>query len=93
MRRGDRSGDSSVILREGAVKLITTPQVCQWVVRRPDRLEDDVRVRLRAICQHSRTLATVTQLVQGFARLLRERRGPAPWSSGGFEGHVNRIKM
>ena len=76
------------------------------------------------------TLATVTQLAQRFAGLLRERRSPdqlvawveavegtdipelhtfasglrkdwaavtagltLPWSSGGVEGHVNRIKM
>jgi transposase len=50
-------------------------QVCQWILRRPDRLDDDDRERLRAICGRCSTLATATQLVQRFARLLRERRG------------------
>jgi transposase len=108
----------------------TARQVCQWILRRPDRLDDNDRARLRAICERSPTLTTVTQLAQSFARLLRERRGPGhlnawieavegadipelhafasglrkdwaavsagltlPWSSGGVEGHVNRIKM
>jgi len=108
----------------------TARQVCQWVLRRPDRLDDDDRERLRTICERCSILATVTQLVQRFATLLRERRGlgqlvawieavedtdipelrsfasglrkdwaavtaglTLPWSSGGVEGHVNRIKM
>src|SRR5260370_135220 len=108
----------------------TARQVCQWILRRPDRLDEDDRDRLQAICARCPTLATVTQLVQGFARLLRERRGlqhlvawvdaveaadipelhaftcglrkdwaavtaglTLPSSSGGVEGHVNRIKM
>ena len=53
----------------------TARQVCQWVLRRPDRLDEDDRDRLQAICGRCPTLATVTQLVQSFARLLRERRG------------------
>jgi transposase len=54
----------------------TARQVCQWVLRRQDRLGDDDRAHLNAICERCPTLATVTRLVQGFARLLRERRGP-----------------
>jgi transposase len=54
----------------------TARQVCQWVLRRPDRLASDDRDHLQAICARCPTLATATQLVQGFARLLRERRGP-----------------
>ncbi len=53
----------------------TARQVCQWILRRPDRLDQDDRDRLQAICARCPTLATVTQLVQGFARLLRERSG------------------
>ena len=108
----------------------TARQVCQWVLRRPDRLDDGDREHLRTICERCSILATVTQLVQRFATLLRERRGlgqlvawieavegadipelrsfvsglrkdwaavtagfTLPWSSGGVEGHVNRIKM
>jgi transposase len=53
----------------------TARQVCQWILRRPDRLDEDDRHRLQAICTRCPTLAIVTQLVQGFARLLRERLG------------------
>jgi transposase len=53
----------------------TARQVCQWILRRPDRLDEDDRDHLQVICERCPTLATVTQLVQGFARLLRERRG------------------
>ena len=54
----------------------TARQVRQWILRRPDRLDDDDREHLRAICERCSTLATVTQLAQRFAGLLRERRSP-----------------
>lgn len=53
----------------------TVRQVCQWTLRRPDRLEQEDREHLQAICARCPTLATATRLAQGFARLLRERRG------------------
>jgi transposase len=53
----------------------TVRHVCQWILRRPDRLEREDREHLQTICARCPTLATTVQLVQGFARLLRERRG------------------
>ncbi len=68
-------------LDDGPARSVRSPeftarQVCQWILRRPDRLDDDDRAHPRAICERTPTLAMVTRLVQGFARLLRERRGP-----------------
>jgi transposase len=53
----------------------TAKQVRQWILRRPDRLDPDDRDRLMSICARSPIIAATTELAQGFARLLRERRG------------------
>jgi len=53
----------------------TAREVRQWILRRPDRLDPDDRDRLQSICARSPIVAATTELAQGFARLLRERRG------------------
>jgi transposase len=44
-------------------------------MRRPDKLTDNDRERLDAVCARSPILTAATELAHGFADLLRQRRG------------------
>lgn len=50
----------------------TVRQVCQWVLRRPDRLEREDRERLHKICARCPTLANKTALFQADNRSTGE---------------------
>jgi transposase len=58
-----------------ATREVTVGQVRRWIFRLPARLDDRDRARLKAISGRCPILATVIELAQVFAQMLRERRG------------------
>jgi transposase len=58
-------------------------EVTSWLTRHPDRLDEDARLRLKAIVDHSPALHSTATHVRTFARILVERQGQDPhgWMS------------
>ncbi|MFD8755689.1 ISL3 family transposase [Kitasatospora sp. NPDC059577] len=66
--------------RTGAVPLeaplphLTVRRVTDWIMRRPERLDDTERKCLEELCERSPALATTTEYARRLATMVRERR-------------------
>ncbi|MEE1824865.1 transposase [Streptomyces sp. BE20] len=53
---------------------LTVRRVTDWIMRRPERLDDTERKCLDELCERSPALATTTQYARRLATMVRERR-------------------
>jgi transposase len=68
-------------LREAGTPAAHTPtppkprQVTSWMTRHPDEVSESKKIRLKAILARCPELATLADLVTGFAKILCNRKG------------------
>ncbi|MFD5438525.1 ISL3 family transposase [Kitasatospora sp. NPDC127067] len=65
---------NGAIPAEAPLPHLTVRRVTDWIMRRPDRLDDTERKCLEELCERSPALATTTEYARRLATMVRERR-------------------
>ncbi|MGW7585913.1 ISL3 family transposase [Kitasatospora sp. NPDC054768] len=65
---------TGAIPTEAPLPHLTVRRVTDWIMRRPERLDDTERKCLDELCKRSPALATTTQYTRRLATMVRERR-------------------
>lgn len=74
VQRHMRPYRNGVIPAEAPLPHLAVRRVTDWIMRRPEQLDDTERKCLEDLCERSPALATTTQYARRLATMVRERR-------------------
>ncbi|GHF77559.1 ISL3 family transposase [Kitasatospora xanthocidica] len=74
VRRHLRPYRTGAIPTEAPLPHLTVRRVTDWIMRRPEQLDDTTRKCLEDLCERNPALATTTEYARRLATMVRERR-------------------